>query len=345
MPKQAASLSTIARLARVSASTVSRALSDHPALPAATRKRLQRLAEKLGYRRNGVVSEVMRRARSGRHARGVGNIGYLSFGDSAADWRRDPTFSSFYEGARNRAQELGYELEHVWSTEPGMTPNRLTQILGSRGIAGVIIGPSRSQIEVPSLDWNVFAPVKVGVPVPGLAVPCACHNHYRAMLRVLEELTARGYRRPGLAMPQHVNVKTAGAWAAPLAQMSGHLAQLKPVPSLINTDWAEEDFARWMEKYEPDAVIALHDDAMGWLRRLKRRVPQDLGLACLDRGDSIAGASGIDQRPRAVGAIAVDLVVNRLIANERGIPDLQRTIMIDGAWHAGSTLRPLDLPG
>ncbi|MBL9216971.1 MAG: helix-turn-helix domain-containing protein [Opitutaceae bacterium] len=46
------SLATIAAAARVSVSTVSRALRGSPALPDRTIRRIQRVASRLGYRQN-----------------------------------------------------------------------------------------------------------------------------------------------------------------------------------------------------------------------------------------------------------------------------------------------------
>jgi hypothetical protein len=58
--------------------------------------------------------------------------------------------------------------------------------------------------------------------------------------------------------------------------------------------------------------------------------------------------SGVDQQIENAGAAAVDLVIERLMTNDLGIPALPKTVLTQGAWRDGSTLRgpcrPAPLP-
>ena len=56
----------IADAAGVSKSAVSLALRNDPRIPESTRKRIQTVADKMGYRRNPVVDSLMTQLRSGR---------------------------------------------------------------------------------------------------------------------------------------------------------------------------------------------------------------------------------------------------------------------------------------
>ena len=76
----------------------------------------------------------------------------------------------------------------------------------------------------------------------------------------------------------------------------------------------------------------------GWL------VPSDIGfvaLACPQQG---ALASGIFQNGRMIGALALDMLISLLERNERGLPEQATTLMLEGQWNEGRTLRPASSP-
>lgn len=46
-----------------------------------------------------------------------------------------------FAGARERAGKMGFALEEFCTSDPGMTDQRLEQILRARGIIGVVLSP------------------------------------------------------------------------------------------------------------------------------------------------------------------------------------------------------------
>jgi hypothetical protein len=70
---------------------------------------------------------------------------------------------------------------------------------------------------------------------------------------------------------------------------------------------------------------------------LGKSVPDEVGFVHLDRCDD--SVAGIDQRPRDIGTMAVDLVTSRLLANERGFPSVSQHLLVGGVWMDGPTLR------
>ena len=63
--------------------------------------------------------------------------------------RRRRSAAGFFAGASQRAHAANYALERVQLRAPGMTPGRLTQILESRGVQGVLLASSRA-----ARDWR-----------------------------------------------------------------------------------------------------------------------------------------------------------------------------------------------
>jgi LacI family transcriptional regulator len=339
------SLATIAAAARVSVSTVSRALRGSPALPDRTIRRIQRVASRLGYRQNSLVTQVMRHLRGAHVASFRGTLAYLVFGPTSRAWRDHLTFVGFFEGARARAVELGFTLEEFWADDPAISPDRLSQILRARGITGIIVGPAPGLPEGTRFEWADFAPVKIGVPFPDLPLPDAVSNHYRGMQTVIERLQVLGYRRLGLVLQEHQNIKTSALWLAPLAYHEQHLRPTDRVSPLVLTHWREADFARWFRQHRPEVVIGLRRELIAWLKRLGKQVPADVGFVHLDRSTEPGDHAGIDQKPREIGAAAVDLVLNRLLTNERGLQPAPRQLQVEGVWVDGPTVRPVGTKG
>jgi len=73
--------------------------------------------------------------------------------------------------------------------------------------------------------------------------------------------------------------------------------------------------------------------AQGW------KIPKDLGLASLACSQLGEPVSGIFQNGALIGATGIDTVISMLERNERGLPAQAQTLMIEGIWNAGKTLR------
>jgi LacI family transcriptional regulator len=332
-------LATIATLVGCSTSTVSRALRGNRALPHTTIQKIRRMAKAVGYRPNPLVSDLMRRMRDSGRTAPRGTLAYLVFGPARDAWQQHLTFVGFYKGACTRAEELGFQLELFWADAPGLKGARLTQILRARGIAGVVVGPAPGLPRAPQLDWQYFSAVKVGVPFSELPLPCAVSNHFRGMLRVIEQLRTLGYRRLGLVLQEYQNLKTSGLWLAPFALHEKHIRPADRVAPLLLAKWRESDFARWFRAHRPEVVIGLRCELIAWLERLGQIVPEDVGFVHLDRCTEPGDFSGLDQKPREVGAAAIDLLVQRLLANERNLPSIAKQLLVDSIWIDGPTLR------
>src|SRR4051812_19855777 len=97
----------IAKAAGVSHTTVSLALRNHPRVSEQTKRRIQTLAKKMGYRPNALVAALMSHVRSNRRVVAHEVVAFLSGGPTPDWWRGWPSISQNYFGARNRAEQLG----------------------------------------------------------------------------------------------------------------------------------------------------------------------------------------------------------------------------------------------
>src|SRR5271165_2282536 len=156
-----ATLRDIARRAGYHYSTVSLALREHPRIPAATRDRIRKIADALGYRPDAALSALCayREQKLPAHRQSV--IAWLTNHRTPAQWQRSACNRDYFAGASLRAAERGYTIECFWLAEPGMTGRRMTQILWTRGIQGILLPPQERICSI-DLDWDKLSAVTVG---------------------------------------------------------------------------------------------------------------------------------------------------------------------------------------
>jgi LacI family transcriptional regulator len=330
----------IARIARVSQSTVSRALSNHPALPTATCLRIQGVARKLGYFANPLLSSVFSGLRRHGDRRQLGTLAFLTAHAVRDDWRERPgTYRDYFLGARDRAAEQGFALESHWAAEPGMTGDRLNAVLRARGISGVILSTRDAEQQSIELKWDQFAVVRIGLSQQARPFHCAANHQYHTVRLVAGQLAACHYTRIGLALSRWQHEVTDQNWLAGFLVWQRTQPVRQRVAVHLAADFSKESFLAWFKRHKPDAIISVNPDVARWLRAASVAVPEKVGAAILDWNESYGDIAGADQNSRHVGAAAVDLLMGQLRRNEHGLPQHRRTILIESVWREGATVR------
>ena len=330
----------IARSAKVSQSTVSRALRNHPALSQATCRRVQAIAQRLGYAPNPLISSIFANLRRRQGHPHLGTLAFLTAHANRDAWREPGTYRDFFLGAQELAARQGFAVEPHWAAEPGMTGARLNAILRARGILGVILSTRDAEHRFIDLAWDEFALVRVGRSQRIPPLHCAVNHQYQTVRLVAEQLAARGYARVGIALSRWQNDVTNQSWLAGFLiwQQSQPLRQR--VPAHLALELSEGPFWTWFKRVRPDAVISVNPDVVRWLRAGARPVPGKVGAAVLDWHEHYGDIAGADQNNPLVGAAAVDIMLGQLRRNERGLPGHPRTTLIESSWHEGATVRP-----
>lgn len=335
-------LRQIAQVAGVSHATVSRALRNDPSIPPATARRLQQLAQRLGYTPNPLVAALLSQVRSRKPKGDHTVIAYLNTWWPRRTWETCNTKTGQYRGAEQRAAELGFRLENFWLHEPGMTPARLAQILKARGIRGVLIGPVQNQSRAIDFPWQDFALATIGYSLHTPAISRACHAHFRGMYRSMDELLARGYRRIGYVTSRDFEERVNSLWGAAYRFNQHRLAARdRIVPLVFEAEAEREALRRWLKATRPDAIVNALPGVFELLTGLETRVPRDLGFVHLDLPTHLkeSKVSGVDQLWEIVGSGALELVTGQLYTNTCGLPNHPVTHLVEGAWVEGLTLK------
>lgn len=327
----------VAAAAGVSAATVSRALGTDPQIPEATRTRIQKIATKLGYRPDPLLSAFARRRRGTGVGAEITTIAYVTNFQTSDEWRSNPFYAPMFQGATDHALRNGYKLEHFWLREPGMTGERLSRILYSRGIVGLIIAPtpvSRSRL---NLDWPRFSCVTIAYSLLRPDLNRVTPHHFHALLSADRKLRRLGYTRIGFCIYEGTSGRVDDLWLA-AALLTQRRHPDSPLKIFLFTDETRHRIATWALSERLEVVVSDNPQALEALQHAGIRAPGDIDFATLNWVKSEPEIAGINQRPAAIGAAAIDLVVAQIRRGERGIPEIPVTSMVEGDWINGPSL-------
>lgn len=331
----------IARAARVHRTTVSLALADNPRIPAKTKARIKRIAEKLGYTPDPMLSALIAYRTQKRPVAFHGTLAWLANTEVGYNWRLMPHFRDYFEGASERARACGFQLEPFDFNTPGMQPKRMAGILRARNITGVLLCPQPLDRVKDQFAWQDFSVVTFGYTLAELGVHTVTASHYRAMRRIMAELHRRGYRRIGFSFAQSLIERNDYNVLAGFLVGEGQLGRPPEVPPLFGASRSANVVGPWLKRYRPDAIVSGNHLILDLLRELKIRVPEDIGAACPFLPNADTTLAGIVEDSKRIGAIAVDQVISMINRGERGIPEHPVRIHVEGGWLPGKSLRPL----
>ncbi|MBC8041732.1 MAG: LacI family DNA-binding transcriptional regulator, partial [Opitutaceae bacterium] len=314
----------LALFAKCSVNTVSLALRGSHRISVEMREKIQKLADTHGYRPNPMVSALIS---SRRKSAAPPTIACLTkFKPPFQSISKRPRFCvQLLAGMTEKAAALGFRIEEFPTTGSDASEGaRLTRSLLTRGIRGVILVPSCDLgVPFPDLDWSHFAVVAAGFHARQWPVHRTTTDQGRGIEQCLQTLSARGYRRIGLAMTRTLdprwNYAASGrffAWQA----LQPKRRRLPLIPS-DGENATHEEFTAWVLHHRPDAVL-LHLDAMiDQLAIINTRhrlnvVPIVIGATSHD------DVAGVVPNPEELGRTSVSVLVRELYMNHYGIPDV-----------------------
>lgn len=332
-PENPLTIRALASQLRLSAMTVSRALRNATGVSAATRKLVLAAATNHGYRPDPSLAVLNAYRRGKRHLLPHETIAYLTNFPTPDEWRRVGTFLRYFNGAQARAGELGYALEPFWLGEPELTDRRASQILSSRGIRGLIIGPLYHGGASLRLDWSQFTTVALGRSMlePGLTTVST--NHMQGVELAWQKAWARGYRRIGLVLTEEEEWRTKGTLhAAHFLQQYRHATT--QIPILISPVLSGAVLRAWAHQHQPDLVIASDQRHYEELLEAGGVATKSIKFLNLNANPS-SEMGGINQGHDRVGETAITVLHQKLIRRETGIPLQRELTLLDGIWKEG----------
>jgi DNA-binding LacI/PurR family transcriptional regulator len=314
-------------------STVCLALKNSPSIPEATRRRIQAVAEELGYSPN-VAARNLALLRSERNHAANLPLAWINQETRRDHWRADPEARAYFDAARRRAEEAGYHLEEFWTREAGMTAGRIVQILRARGIEGVLFPAHRSfDFSLLNRTWNDFSMVGLGDQRLGEWIDVVCADHHRNTELALQRLTQLGFCNPGLVLTPQADAATChllrSSYLRHQADAPG--AFRTPVCFCASAGNAAATVSGWCSEHRPDVILYQDPAVMQSARRATGDAVWVSLAAALQPGDA-----GIEVCAAEVAGAAVDCLVEKVRRFEKGFRESTRLHTIKGVWQEGN---------
>jgi LacI family transcriptional regulator len=272
-------LEGIAKLAKVSRSTVSRVINDDPHVNSKTRKRVLAIIQRLNYHPN-----VAARGLAAGRTRILGLV--IPMGVSALF--ADPYFPILIQGVSAACNAHDHSVM-LWIAEAEYERRMIRQILHNGLVDGVIVASSRlNDPLIDALSSSHIPFVIIGRLPERAKLNYVDVDNRRSAKELVEYMLGRGCRRIGtIAGPKNM--------IAGRDRLQGYLDALrgKGVASdpnlIVEGDFSEASGQAGMHSllpFAPDAVFVASDSmAVGALREIRAaglRVPDDIALAGFD---------------------------------------------------------------
>ncbi|KRD07886.1 LacI family transcriptional regulator [Mycobacterium sp. Root265] len=318
----------VARIAGVSASTVSHVLNGTRKVNTATRLRVEAAIEQTGYRRNGVARSL---AAGRTHTVGL-SISALT----------NPYFGSLVHAVERALSDAGYVLIVGDSHDDVTSEQRVTGSLLDRQVDGMIVAPAAGseRVTLPEITGT-------GTPLVLIdrGVDAGCDQvgpeNFSSTRSLTAHLLELGHRRIAV-------VRGLAGISSTIERFDGYCAALTdhgvPVdPALVvdgesNTDVAEREVHTLMSRADrPSALVSLNNamtiGTLKALRSLGLSIPGDVAFSCYDDFEwsdlfeprLTAAAQDVE----TIGVTAVELLLRRM----RGNDDPPQQIRVPTSFH------------
>jgi LacI family transcriptional regulator len=336
-------LSDVARRAGVSTATVSLALNDHPRISSATKKRIRRLCRTMNYRPNAAARALAEQKQKTRSAGGayIGTLGLLEHAERAALRKTASHAKKIDALVVDACRRAGYKLDHFIIGETAEDHRAVSRVLEARGIRGILIHGANLPVSGWALDWGRLAAVVYSGSTHERFIHNVMTSSYQDVYDAMFRIQKMGYRRPGFVLfgHNHVDYWLAGyAYAIKTQGMKNAVRELM-LPEHGDQTASAHRLEQWVARDRPDVILS-HDATrmIDLCAQIGVRIPEDLGLFCVDVMPGRETVSGFLQHRSAAYRIMVDLVHGMLQRNEIGPPEQPYLVQIPTSMNEGTTL-------
>ena len=340
------SLRNIAEKAGVSVSAVSLALRNSPKTSLKRRQEIQRLAKKMGYRQDPRVAELMQHLRKSRRNRSPSQMAILVPELTREEVRKHPRIKELIAGIRSLAETVGFGVDFIYLSDPGMSCRVARSIIIARGIKGVVVLPFASGTAELDFDFGGLCVATAGYSIVKPKLHRACPDYFKMMDEMLDMCVVAGHRRIGLIMTKTGGIGFKQFNSSFLYFQSGipDSDRLPMLGSPIRRTWHDEgaepdSIKKWLKKYKPDVVIGTAQ-VLQTIQGFGISVPKDLGFVSIDVSETPTDAAGANHCYEMVGYETFKLMLSSVNLNLTGVPEHPRVVLVDSHQQPGFTLLP-----
>lgn len=302
-----------------------------------TRLKILETAKELGYEPNPEISNFMSQLRQGELASFRSTIGWLNVISPESSvysyWDR------VFEGAQKKGADLGYHIETFFVKTKGLSPKRLSQILISRGIRGVVLGVADRPFSKLNLEWGQFSAVAISYGVVRPDLPRIVSNHQQITVEALKRIQRKGYKRMGLFLVEGMEYRTGHGIESGFylfQNLNPKKAQcfLKIATIPLCTP---NEICDWIRELKLDVVVTPNTDVIEKIQEGGIDIPRDIAFATLEQEPRYEAVSGINQRPDLLGAAAIQKLHGLIDSRTNALTADPSITLINGKWVEGTT--------
>ncbi len=336
------SVRAIAEATNYSVATVSEALRNTGRVNENTRQVIIEAADRMGYKRNALVGDVMSRVRRSQASECNGTIAVIeteSFHHSRnySRWHKD-----LFGGAQQRAESLGYKMEFFEFKLEKRSLKRLEQILRARGISAVFLPPYTNSRDLEGINWKWFSAVQLDYGLQKVRMHTVMPDHHTSMLTALNRLEKMGYRRPGLMVERFQDERILMKWLAAYKAFEDQTTECESVPVFEPWELNRKNFFAWFKRAKPDVIIGHRSEVIGWLEEKGLECPADIGFFSLNLHHTKGKTAGLNLLPDQLGKVAIEVLVSQLHMQERGVPHIPYTTSLQALWVDGYSVQNVE---
>ncbi|HEV2486777.1 MAG TPA: LacI family DNA-binding transcriptional regulator [Terracidiphilus sp.] len=334
------SIKDIARLARVSHPTVSRALQNSPLVNAKTAEKIRKIAKESGYRASAVARGLVT-----RRTRTIGLV---------VTTVSDPFTSEVVTGIEQTANDHGY---CVFLADSNADPDRerkIVQSFAEQRVDGIIVTSSRvGALYLPLLSEMMVPIVLLNDQHPGAFVHSVMICNQEGSRAVAEHLVGLGHRRIAYIGDQFGYQSDTERFAGYREALD--TARIPFLPELaVRGDGKPEAAMRAMDELltlnnPPTAVCCYNDmSALGAMRSIHMhglRVPEDISIAGFD--DLFVASytqpplTTVRQPMRRMGQLAMENLIKLMSGQESVVRiKINAELIVRGSTARASKRRP-----
>lgn len=327
-------LADIAKELGINPSTVSRALTNHPRISLATRERVRKRAEAMGYVPDPALKRLAQR-------RWTKSPGMRSVSLAGVAWSREDYETqrrTILSAAKAEALRLGFGWETLF-IEDYPDASAAARVLDARGVAGLVVVASRTEDAFRDFPFEKFSGVEVlaGMNL-ATGLPLVRFDEFGI-------LTDAGERILGMAP------ESAGIFLIEQSTMSATDLRLHAASLAVLEKWREAGIVcegvvkfgareeerrrmnRWLEHYRPE-ILVVQGAVLLEMLSMPHWTRHILNLHVQGPGDS--RTAGYLLPLKEVGIQAVRQLDSGVRMGLRGIPEVRQVTVIPGQWQGGS---------
>ena len=327
-------MSDVALAAHVHKSTVSLALRNQPKLNAATRERIRKIAEELGYRPDPMLDLFNLHRRALAPPRPAGAIAFVSDLPSAAAFARSERHEGIFAAAREEAKQLNFTLELFLVGPAQLSPARLSQVLLARGITGILLGAFSPATRSLNIDWSNFCVVGIESMQVEPRVDNVSTDYFQAARLSVLQLSQRGSRNVGFIVANDLGAEIEGQLRAGYLVESHAKSPARTTPFCHLDEEADdsERLLQWINAKKLNGVVGCGVNLAGLTARIHPDAVGRVAWASIDIRSATTVCPRVPALFGELGRRAIELLVMRLRINLRGLPANPATTFFPVEW-------------